>query len=207
MPLQLGVPKAILDNVIFCHQEESFWPLSEPSTLKKKFDEIFASTKYTKALDSIKSFRKEQVIALKLAQNNVSHLKEKRGKARRVAESLTLVEGKLETAQSRIEALDSGEIETTVQEMTDLMEQNRRVQEARFKVQQAESERGIIEKSIGELKAGLQEYAGMYFPDEPERSEGRGGLWPRRFFESERSEGEEGFGPDIFPEEKWMGAK
>ena len=45
VPNHLGVSRAILDNVIFCHQEESNWPLSEPSILKKKFDEIFASTK------------------------------------------------------------------------------------------------------------------------------------------------------------------
>jgi len=45
VPNNLGVSRAILDNVIFCHQEESNWPLSEPSLLKKKFDEIFASTK------------------------------------------------------------------------------------------------------------------------------------------------------------------
>lgn len=42
---QLGVSKAILENVIFCHQEESNWPLSEPSALKKKFDDIFEATK------------------------------------------------------------------------------------------------------------------------------------------------------------------
>jgi len=45
VPNHLGVSRAILDNVIFCHQEESNWPLSEPSILKKKFDDIFASTK------------------------------------------------------------------------------------------------------------------------------------------------------------------
>lgn len=45
VPLQLGVSKTILQNVIFCHQEDSLWPLSEPATLKKKFDEIFDSTK------------------------------------------------------------------------------------------------------------------------------------------------------------------
>lgn len=42
---QLGVSKAILENVIFCHQEESNWPLSEPAALKKKFDDIFEATK------------------------------------------------------------------------------------------------------------------------------------------------------------------
>lgn len=45
VPKQLGVSRAILDNVIFCHQEESNWPLSEPAALKKKFDEIFEATK------------------------------------------------------------------------------------------------------------------------------------------------------------------
>lgn len=46
MPTLLGVSRAILENVIFCHQEDSNWPLSEPAVLKKKFDEIFDATKY-----------------------------------------------------------------------------------------------------------------------------------------------------------------
>lgn len=40
--------QAILENVIFVHQEESSWPLDEGSVLKKKFDDIFSATKYTK---------------------------------------------------------------------------------------------------------------------------------------------------------------
>lgn len=46
VPLLLGVSKSILENVIFCHQEESNWPFSEPGTLKKKFDDIFEATKW-----------------------------------------------------------------------------------------------------------------------------------------------------------------
>lgn len=41
----LGVSKPVLNNVIFCHQEESNWPLSEGKALKEKFDAIFAATK------------------------------------------------------------------------------------------------------------------------------------------------------------------
>lgn len=37
--------RAILESVVFCHQEESSWPLQDPATLKKKFDEIFESTR------------------------------------------------------------------------------------------------------------------------------------------------------------------
>jgi DNA repair protein RAD50 len=50
VPLLLGVSKAILENVIFCHQEESNWPLSEPAALKKKFDDIFEATKSVTAV-------------------------------------------------------------------------------------------------------------------------------------------------------------
>ena len=40
--------QAVLENVIFVHQEESNWPLAEGKVLKDKFDDIFAATKYTK---------------------------------------------------------------------------------------------------------------------------------------------------------------
>lgn len=38
-----------------------FRPLSEGKQLKEKFDAIFASTRYVKALESIKKTKKEQV--------------------------------------------------------------------------------------------------------------------------------------------------
>jgi DNA repair protein RAD50 len=43
VPVLLGTSKAILDSVLFCHQEESNWPLQEGAVLKKKFDDIFDS--------------------------------------------------------------------------------------------------------------------------------------------------------------------
>ena len=36
-------------------------PLSEGKALKQKFDDIFASTRYVKALDEIRKTRKDQV--------------------------------------------------------------------------------------------------------------------------------------------------
>ncbi|KAI0198259.1 AAA domain-containing protein [Astrocystis sublimbata] len=56
----LGVSPAVLDSVIFCHQEESLWPISEPAALKKRFDEIFEALKYTKAIENLKMLRKKQ---------------------------------------------------------------------------------------------------------------------------------------------------
>jgi|LauGreDrversion4_2_1035121.scaffolds.fasta_scaffold594473_2 DNA repair protein RAD50 len=51
--------RAILENVIFCHQEDTNWPFSEASVLKKVFDEIFDTTKYTKSLEDLKDTIKE----------------------------------------------------------------------------------------------------------------------------------------------------
>jgi len=45
LPHLLGVSKAVLENVIFCHQEDSYWPLAEASVLKKKFDDIFEASR------------------------------------------------------------------------------------------------------------------------------------------------------------------
>ncbi len=65
IPELMGVSQPILENVIFCHQEDSNWPLADSSTLKKKFDDIFAATRYTKALEVIKKERKEQTAVIK----------------------------------------------------------------------------------------------------------------------------------------------
>jgi DNA repair exonuclease SbcCD ATPase subunit len=58
MPEMLGVPKPVLEHVVFCHQEDSNWPLQEGAKLKERFDQIFESARYTKALDEIKKTRK-----------------------------------------------------------------------------------------------------------------------------------------------------
>ncbi|KAN0032456.1 hypothetical protein ACTFIV_006352 [Dictyostelium citrinum] len=65
IPDLMGVAKPILKHVIFCHQEDSNWPLSESAKLKLKFDEIFSAVKYTKALKSLKDKRKELTTLIK----------------------------------------------------------------------------------------------------------------------------------------------
>jgi DNA repair protein RAD50 len=59
IPQLLGISAPILEHVIFCHQEDSSWPLQDGAVLKKKFDEIFDSTRYTKALDVLKKTEKD----------------------------------------------------------------------------------------------------------------------------------------------------
>ena len=59
VPALMGVSSAILENVIFCHQDESLWPFSDQANLKKIFDEVFDTTKYTKALTELRQTHKK----------------------------------------------------------------------------------------------------------------------------------------------------
>lgn len=54
----MGVSKAIINNVLFCHQEDSSWPLDEGKKLKERFDAIFGTSEYNKAIEKILKFRK-----------------------------------------------------------------------------------------------------------------------------------------------------
>src|SRR5271155_1670596 len=84
MPLSLGVSKAVLENVIFCHQEDSFWPLSEPGPLKKKFDDIFENARYTRALTELKELKKNQEREVKSDTQTLEFMKADKERSDRV---------------------------------------------------------------------------------------------------------------------------
>lgn len=59
VPILFGVSNSIIENVLFCHQEDSNWPLQDMAKVKKKFDELFGSTRYSKALEYIAKLKSE----------------------------------------------------------------------------------------------------------------------------------------------------
>ncbi|XP_047503353.1 DNA repair protein RAD50 [Pieris napi] len=75
---ELGVSKAILNSVIFCHQEDSGWPLDEGKKVKERFDEIFDADKYSDCIEKLRKIRKEYVTTLKLLEQEVAHLTDKK---------------------------------------------------------------------------------------------------------------------------------
>ena len=145
MPQYLGVSKAILDSVIFCHQDESLWPMSEPSVLKKKFDEIFEALKYTKAIDNIKQLRKKQNEELAKFKITEQYTKEDKAKADRAEKKSRDLHQEIEalreeTREFGIKARDAGDkaqdawnrgaqFERTVEKLKGAREKQERVQE------------------------------------------------------------------------------
>lgn len=68
MCLAMGVSQAVINNVLFCHQEESSWPLDTDKKLKEKFDAIFGTTEYNKAIDKLIKYRKTYMEQAKLKE-------------------------------------------------------------------------------------------------------------------------------------------
>lgn len=106
MPKYLGVGTAIIDNVIFCHQDESLWPLSDPTTLKKKFDEIFEAQKYTKAIDNIKQIRKKHNEELGKYKILEQHAKGDKDRAIKVQRSAQKLHDDVESLRTEVEDLE-----------------------------------------------------------------------------------------------------
>uniref|UniRef100_A0A3P9LDM7 RAD50 homolog, double strand break repair protein n=1 Tax=Oryzias latipes TaxID=8090 RepID=A0A3P9LDM7_ORYLA len=106
----LGVSKPVLNNVIFCHQEESNWPLSEGKALKDKFDSIFAATKYIKALETMRQLRLKQSVTVKECQVELRYLKDNKEKAQQIRETVAKKEAQLMASKDSIQHID-GQIE------------------------------------------------------------------------------------------------
>ncbi|ODH50237.1 hypothetical protein GX48_03659 [Paracoccidioides brasiliensis] len=153
MPQYLGVSKAILDSVIFCHQDESLWPMSEPSVLKKKFDEIFEALKYTKAIDNIKALRKKQNEELAKYKIMEQHAKENKDRADR-AEKRSI------KLQEEIEALraESHELSKEMRRAAELADKAWKESESYVQILGTLEGKRIEAKSIQTSISNLQQH-------------------------------------------------
>lgn len=75
IPQLLGISKAVLENIVFCHQDESLWPFSDSSNLKAIFDEMFETRRYTKIIDSFWEQYKEYTKEIKESKKAMEYLK------------------------------------------------------------------------------------------------------------------------------------
>ncbi|NXJ92183.1 RAD50 protein, partial [Corythaixoides concolor] len=103
----LGVSKSVINNVIFCHQEESNWPLSEGKALKQKFDEIFSATRYIKALETLRQVRLKQSLKVKECQTELKYLKQNKEKAQEIQDNLSNREAQLAASKENVKSIES----------------------------------------------------------------------------------------------------
>ncbi|GJQ15992.1 hypothetical protein GpartN1_g7817.t1 [Galdieria partita] len=143
VPELMGVTKAVLEHVVFVHQEESNWPLSDPRHLKEKFDEIFAATRYTKALDAIRKFKREKTTQLKEKAADLNFWKEKVAQAEKLQNEYIQLQNQENQFADAIAKLEE-ELQTLESQRRELVE----------KVQKCNALRHEVEN----LRAGKQSY-------------------------------------------------
>ncbi|KAJ3267963.1 DNA repair protein rad50, partial [Terramyces sp. JEL0728] len=151
MPLHLGVSKPILENVIFCHQEDSFWPLSDPATLKKKFDEIFAATRYTKALENLKQIRKKKNEELNVDKNQLKNDKINKQRAMNLRLEKEELEKQITVHKTRMNLLDQTLIQQKENQMSDLMKTKQSLVQMENKLNQLNLQLELLENQKTQL--------------------------------------------------------
>nr|XP_046266990.1 DNA repair protein RAD50 [Scatophagus argus] len=115
----LGVSKPVLNHVIFCHQEESNWPLSEGKALKEKFDSIFAATKYIKALETMRQLRHKKSQTVSECQVELRYLKQNKDKAQQIREMVATKEAQLMASKDTVQQIEN-QIEPLEDQLTDI---------------------------------------------------------------------------------------
>ncbi len=158
LPQYLGVSTAVIDNVIFCHQDESFWPLSDPGTLKKKFDEIFEAQKYTKAISNIKDIQKIQKTELDKYKILEGHAKGDKDRALKTQKRSDKLAEEIEELQKK-----NQDLERRIQHATKMADETWRKGEEYSKILGALEGKRIEAQSkqsiINDLQIHLEEVA------------------------------------------------
>uniref|UniRef100_A0A8D0AMU5 RAD50 double strand break repair protein n=1 Tax=Sander lucioperca TaxID=283035 RepID=A0A8D0AMU5_SANLU len=152
----LGVSKPVLNHVIFCHQEESNWPLSEGKALKDKFDSIFAATKYIKALETMRQLRLKQSHTVKECQVELRYLKQNKEKAQQIRETVATKEAQLIASRDSIQQIES-QIDPLENRLTDIDMKLGKVMKLDNDIKALDSRKKQMEEDNKELEGTMEQ--------------------------------------------------
>uniref|UniRef100_A0A8C7VLB1 RAD50 homolog, double strand break repair protein n=1 Tax=Oncorhynchus mykiss TaxID=8022 RepID=A0A8C7VLB1_ONCMY len=152
----LGVSKAVLDHVIFCHQEESNWPLGEGKPLKNKFDAIFSATRYIKVLETLRQLRLKQSNEVKECQVELKFLKLNKEKALEIRELLASKETQLASSKDAVQKIE-GQIEPLENRLVDIDENLGKVMKLDNDIKALDSRKKQMEEDNQELEEKMEQ--------------------------------------------------
>lgn len=156
MPQYLGVAPAILEYVIFCHQEDSMWPMSEPASLKKRFDEIFDALKYTKAIENIKILQKRQREELGKVKIMEKHSREDKERGERAEKRTETLYNEIEELRDQIKRIDE-DLNNAATRSREAWDHAAKFQNIVSKLEGKRIELATTEKNIEELQENITE--------------------------------------------------
>uniref|UniRef100_A0A671KSE1 DNA repair protein RAD50-like n=1 Tax=Sinocyclocheilus anshuiensis TaxID=1608454 RepID=A0A671KSE1_9TELE len=152
----LGVSKAVINHVIFCHQEESNWPLSEGKALKQKFDDIFSATRYIKVLETLRALRMKQASTVKTCQTELKYLKQNKDKAQEIRELLSTKEAQLVSSKESVQRIES-QIDPLENRMNDIDSSLSKVMKLDIDIKALDSRKKQMEDDNRELEEKMEQ--------------------------------------------------
>jgi len=152
----LGVSRPILNYVIFCHQEDSNWPLEEGSKVKDKFDEIFNSAKYKNCLKNIRDVRKKEMDDMKLDKTNMEHYKSDKEYSDQKNKELSRKKSELERLEEYVEKI-AKELEPLHEAILQVQEEEKGYSEIQKKLAEAQTSRDHCKKERESLEDNIAE--------------------------------------------------
>ncbi|KAK3916030.1 DNA repair protein RAD50 [Frankliniella fusca] len=166
MVQHLGVSKPILNYVIFCHQEDSHWPLDEGKKVKERFDEIFDSTKYNKCIEEVRKLRKNTLADVKLETVKIKSLEQNVKTRRNKVEELKVLTDERDELKSKISKLKQ-ECNETKKEYGSL---SKRLEDYRAEERKRDSMKNVLE-SLENRRANHEEFISQLFTGTEEELE------------------------------------
>ncbi|XP_063303490.1 DNA repair protein RAD50 [Pelobates fuscus] len=151
----LGVSRAVLNNVIFCHQEESNWPLSEGRLLKIKFDEIFSATRYIKALETLRQVRMKQAQQVKVYQTDLKYLKQNKEKSQEIKDHLRNKEAQMAASRENVKSIEN-QLEPLKNRLAEIQKNLSKVLKLDNEINALESRKKIMEKDNQDLEEKIE---------------------------------------------------
>ena len=120
----MGVSKAIINSVLFCHQDDSNWPLDEGKKLKEKFDAIFGTTEYNRAIERLIKLAKLYSDKQKEKQGDLKLLRHLKEEALVKNQEVTEKDVKLNKFQDELQSITDLEIpiKSRIQEIIKIMQ-------------------------------------------------------------------------------------
>ncbi|BFZ14970.1 hypothetical protein BsWGS_18009 [Bradybaena similaris] len=152
----LGVSKAVLENVIFCHQEDSCWPLSEGKALKDKFDAIFASTRYTKVLEELRKLKQSQDVTIREGKKELEYLRQHKQKAEELKADLEEHQAELAASLDKVNTINQ-QLEPIKDKLKNIDDRYNEIYQIQNTKQKYASEKEHIENSIQDLTKKIKE--------------------------------------------------
>ena len=147
VPQMMGVAAAVLESVIFCHQSESDWPLSDSKALKLKFDDIFAATRYTKALEVLGKVRKDKAQSIKVMEAELAGVETAREQARKLREELETTKRSIEGSIEKRGKIDAEVVQLETEmtryqgEVSKVKELESSIKDTKLRIQMMEAEK------------------------------------------------------------------